>query len=82
MLEPKSRAVDPVVLMESLFRLTELEIRFSLNMNVLTAGQVPGVMSLRDVLQALARSPPGRAGAALASSGCKRSSTGSEVLDG
>ncbi len=50
-LEPKSRAVDPVVLMESLFRLTELEIRFSLNMNVLSGGQVPGVLSLRDVLR-------------------------------
>ena len=50
-LEPKSRAVDPVVLMESLFRTTELEIRFGLNMNVLTAGQIPGVLSLRDVLK-------------------------------
>ena len=50
-LEPKSRAVDPMLLMESLFRLTELEVRFSLNMNVLSAGQVPGVMSLRDVLR-------------------------------
>ncbi len=50
-LEPKSRAVDPVVLMESLFRLTELETRFSLNMNVLSGGQVPGVLSLRDVLR-------------------------------
>ena len=50
-LEPKSRAVDAIVLMESLFRLTELEVRFSLNMNVLTAGQVPGVLSLRDVLK-------------------------------
>jgi topoisomerase-4 subunit A len=50
-LEPKSRAIDPVVLMESLFKLTELEIRFSLNMNVLTGGQVPGVLSLRDVLK-------------------------------
>jgi topoisomerase IV subunit A len=50
-LEPKSRSVDPVVLMESLFRLTELEVRFSLNMNVLTGGQVPGVLSLRDVLR-------------------------------
>ena len=52
--------------MESLFRLTELEVRFSLNMNVLTGGQVPRVLSLRDVLQALARPPPGGAGAALA----------------
>jgi topoisomerase-4 subunit A len=50
-LEPKSRAIDPVLLMESLFRLTELELRFSLNMNVLSAGQVPGVLSLRDVLR-------------------------------
>jgi topoisomerase IV subunit A len=50
-LEPKSRAVDPVLLMESLFRLTELEVRFSLNMNVLSAGQVPSVLSLRDVLK-------------------------------
>ncbi len=50
-LEPKSRSVDPVLLMESMFRLTELEVRFSLNMNVLSAGQVPGVLSLRDVLR-------------------------------
>ncbi|MFZ4806944.1 MAG: DNA topoisomerase IV subunit A [Hyphomicrobiaceae bacterium] len=49
-LEPKSRAVDPLVLMESLFRLTELEVRFGLNMNVLSRGQVPGVLSLREVL--------------------------------
>ena len=42
----------PMLLMESLFKLTELEIRFSLNMNVLSAGQIPGVLSLRDVLQA------------------------------
>src|SRR6516225_1439891 len=50
-LEPKSRAVDAVVRMESLFKLTELEVRFSLNMNVLSAGQVPGVLLLRDVLK-------------------------------
>jgi topoisomerase-4 subunit A len=50
-LEPKSRTVDPIVLMESLFKLTELEVRFSMNMNVLTAGQIPGVLSLRDVLK-------------------------------
>ncbi len=50
-LEPKSRAVDPVLLMESLFRLSELETRFGLNMNVLSAGQVPNVLSLRDVLR-------------------------------
>src|SRR5262245_51063317 len=50
-LEPKSRAIDPLLLMESLFRLTELEVRVALNMNVLSAGQVPGVLSLRDVLK-------------------------------
>ncbi len=50
-LEPKSRTVDPLLLMESLFRLTELELRFGLNMNVLSAGQIPGVLSLRDVLR-------------------------------
>jgi topoisomerase-4 subunit A len=50
-LEPKSRTVDPVLLMESLFRLTELEVRFGLNMNVLSAGQIPNVLSLRDVLK-------------------------------
>src|SRR5205085_8621852 len=50
-LEPKSRAIDPVLLMESLFKLTELESRFSLNMNVLSGGQIPGVLSLRDVLK-------------------------------
>jgi topoisomerase-4 subunit A len=48
---PKSRTVDPLVLMESLFRLTELEVRFGLNMNVLTAGQIPAVLPLREVLK-------------------------------
>jgi len=50
-LEPKSRTVEPMLLMESLFRLTELELRFGLNMNVLSAGQIPNVLSLRDVLR-------------------------------
>jgi len=49
-LEPKSRTVDPMLLMESLFKLTELEVRFGLNMNVLSAGQIPNVLPLRDVL--------------------------------
>ncbi|MEM6710864.1 MAG: DNA topoisomerase IV subunit A [Pseudomonadota bacterium] len=51
-LEPKNRNVDPELLMESMFRLTELEARISLNMNVLDGGQVPKVMGLRDVLLA------------------------------
>ncbi|HSD92360.1 MAG TPA: DNA topoisomerase IV subunit A [Methyloceanibacter sp.] len=50
-LEPKSRSVDPVLLMESLFKLTELETRVSLNMNVLSRGQVPNVLGLRQVLR-------------------------------
>lgn len=50
-LEPKSRTVNPEVLMESLFKLTDLEIRFSLNMNVLSAGKIPNVLSLKKVLQ-------------------------------
>ena len=51
-LEPKSRNVDPNLLMESLFRQTELETRFSFNMNLLDHGKVPRVMNLREVLQA------------------------------
>ncbi len=50
-LVPKSRAVDPALLMESLFKLTDLESRFSMNMNVLSQGKVPKVMGLVDVLK-------------------------------
>jgi len=50
-IEPKSRAVDPNILMESLFKLTEFESRISLNMNVLSGGKVPKVMSLKEVLK-------------------------------
>lgn len=48
---PKSRTVDPAVLMESLFRQTELETRIPLNMNVLDKDCVPQVMDLRAVLR-------------------------------
>lgn len=51
-LEPRSRTVDPEVLMGSLFRNSDLEVRFSLNMNVLIDGKVPKVCSLKDVLRA------------------------------
>ncbi|HTO84953.1 MAG TPA: DNA topoisomerase IV subunit A [Methylomirabilota bacterium] len=51
-LEPKSRNVDPDMLMESLFRQTDLEIRFGLNMNLLDAGNTPRVMALPEVLRA------------------------------
>lgn len=51
-LEPRNRSVDPEVLMEHLFKNTDLEIRFGLNMNVLDGDGVPRVMSLKEVLQA------------------------------
>jgi len=51
-LEPKSRNVDAELLMESLFRQTELETRIGLNLNVLDAAGVPRVMSLAEVLRA------------------------------
>jgi topoisomerase-4 subunit A len=51
-LEPKSRTVEAGQLMEQLFRQTDLEIRFGLNMNVLGADNIPRVMDLRQVLQA------------------------------
>ncbi|MBK8458207.1 MAG: DNA topoisomerase IV subunit A [Phyllobacteriaceae bacterium] len=49
-LVPKSRSVDPALLMESLYKLTELESRIPLNMNVLSRGKVPNVLSLKGVL--------------------------------
>jgi topoisomerase-4 subunit A len=51
-LEPKSKTVDPALMMESLFRATALESRISLNMNVLDAERTPRVMSLKEVLRA------------------------------
>ena len=51
-LEPRARTVDPDLLLESLFRLTDLEIRFPLNLNVLDATRTPGVMSLKQALTA------------------------------
>ncbi len=51
-LQPKNRSVDSTILMESLFRVTDLESRFALNMNVLDASGIPGVMDLKGVLTA------------------------------
>lgn len=51
-LEPRARNVDPKVLMEALFRTTDLENRFSLNMNLLDMGTVPRVMNLGEVIRA------------------------------
>lgn len=50
-LEPKNRNVDAKLLMEHLFRQTELESRFPMNMNVLDSDLVPRVMSIKEVLQ-------------------------------
>jgi topoisomerase IV subunit A len=50
-IEPKSRAVDPELLMESLFRLTELETRIPLNLNVLVKGRIPKVLGLAECLR-------------------------------
>src|SRR5215468_6325648 len=50
-IEPKSRTVDPELLMESLFRLTELESRIPLNLNVLVKGRVPKVLGLAECLR-------------------------------
>ena len=51
-LEPRARTVDADLLLESLYRLTDLEIRFPLNLNVLDASRTPGVMSLKEALSA------------------------------
>ncbi|HCF25587.1 MULTISPECIES: DNA topoisomerase IV subunit A [unclassified Novosphingobium] len=48
---PKSRNVDPELLKESLFKLTDLETRFNLNLNVLDSKRTPGVMGLKLLLQ-------------------------------
>src|SRR3954467_10276316 len=51
-LEPKNRNIDPEMLMEQLFRLTELEVRVPLNLNVIDPLGVPRVMNLKETLQA------------------------------
>ena len=50
-IEPKSRNVDPEVLMETLFKQTELESKISLNLNVLVKGRVPKVLGLAECLR-------------------------------
>ncbi|MFL6799034.1 MAG: DNA topoisomerase IV subunit A [Xanthobacteraceae bacterium] len=49
-IEPRSRTADPELLMESLFKLTELESRIPLNMNVLVKGRIPKVVGLAEAL--------------------------------
>ncbi|XCE02772.1 DNA topoisomerase IV subunit A [Candidatus Liberibacter asiaticus] len=48
---PKNRSVDPDLLMESIFMLSDMETRFPLNMNVLSMGRVPQVMPLDGILK-------------------------------
>jgi len=50
-IEPKTRNIEPDVMMASLFRVTELESRVSLNMNVLVKGRVPKVIGLGEALR-------------------------------
>jgi topoisomerase IV subunit A len=50
-IEPRSRSVDAELMMESLFKLTELESRIPLNMNVLVKGRIPQVLGLAEVLR-------------------------------
>ncbi|GHA56886.1 DNA topoisomerase 4 subunit A [Amylibacter ulvae] len=51
-LEPRAKTVEPTVLMETLFRLCDLETRFSMNLNVLIDGRTPKVCSMKEVLRA------------------------------
>ncbi len=50
-IEPRARTVEPELMMETLFKLSELETRFSMNMNVLVEGKVPRVLSLAEALK-------------------------------
>jgi topoisomerase IV subunit A len=50
-IEPRARAIDPEMMMEQLFKLTELESRFPMNMNLLADGVVPRVVSFKEALR-------------------------------
>lgn len=50
-IEPRSRSIDPELMMEQLFKLTELESRFPMNMNMLASGVVPRIVSFKEALQ-------------------------------
>lgn len=54
-IEPKSRNVDVDILKDSLYRLTDLEIRFPLNLNVLDETRTPGVMGIKPLLESWLR---------------------------
>ncbi len=50
-LEPKTRTIDPELLMESMFRITDLEVRFALNLNILDPSGAPRVVGLKEALE-------------------------------
>jgi topoisomerase-4 subunit A len=51
-LTPKNRNVEPDILMQALYRMSDLETRFSMNLNVLEGGRIPRVMDLKEILRA------------------------------
>ena len=81
-LEPRDRNVDPDLLKESLYRLTDLETRFPLNLNVLDANRTPGGDGSQARLLALAGSPDRHPAAPQPATGSARSTTRLELLDG
>ena len=76
-LVPKSRNVDPELLKESLYKLTDLETRFGLNLNVLDATRTPMVMGLHELLLELGRAPDRHPPAPQPPPAARRSPTGS-----
>ena len=76
-LEPRARTVDPAVLMQMLFRLSDLETRFAMNMNVLIDGRTPQVASLKRGAARLPRPPPRGAPPPRRASGWDASTPGS-----
>ena len=81
-IEPRARTVDAELMMELLFKLTELESRIPLNMNVLVKGKIPKVLGLAEVVARMARPPPRRAAAPQPITACARSTNRLEVLGG
>ena len=76
-LEPKNRTVEPEILMESLFKVTDLEARVPLNMNVLSRGKIPNVDRLRQ--RRLFRAPERAGGSARFARLAARSRAGEEI---
>ena len=81
-LEPRARTVDPDVLMEMLFKASDLETRFAMNMNVLIDGRTPQVSTLKEVLRAFLDHRRDGAAAPLALPAGRRSTPGSRCSRG